>query len=53
MDVPITFEYEGKLYTGVFSGGTGSGGTMYDHWHLMILWAVTLFSTLWALAIFI
>lgn len=36
MDVPITFEYKGKTYTGHLSSGKGSGATMYEHWHLMI-----------------
>ena len=36
MEVPITFEHQGKAYTGHLSSGTGAGGTMYDHWHLMI-----------------
>ena len=34
MEVPITFEHQGKAYTGHLSSGTGAGGTMYDHWHL-------------------
>jgi hypothetical protein len=36
VDVPITFEYKGKTSTGHLSSGTGSSGTMYDHWHLMV-----------------
>lgn len=33
MEVPITFEHEGKIYTGVFNSVSGAGSGM---WHLMI-----------------
>jgi len=33
MDIPVTFEYEGKQYSGYFSEVLGVGR---DHWHLMV-----------------
>lgn len=32
-DVPITFEYKGKIYKGFFSAVSGGGANV---WHLMI-----------------
>ena len=33
MDIPVTFEFEGKQYHGAFSEVLGVGR---DHWHLMV-----------------
>ncbi len=34
--VPIVFTHKGKEYTGTFTSVSGTAGSGYDHWHLII-----------------